>query len=30
MSKKAYYRAEQDDRTVGKEEEGLAGFFGSK
>ena len=29
-NKKSYYRAEQDDRTLGKEEEGLTGFFGSK
>ena len=30
MSEKASYCGEQDDRTLGKEEEGLAGFFGSK
>ena len=30
MSEKASYRGEQDDRTLGKEEEDLAGFFGSK
>ena len=30
MSKKASYRGEQDDRMLGKEDEGLAGFFGSK
>ena len=30
ISEKASYRGEQDDRTLGKEEEGLAGFFGSK
>ena len=30
MFKKASYRGEQDNRTLGKEEEGLAGFFGSK
>ena len=30
MFKKASYRGEQDDEALGKEEEGLAGFFGSK
>ena len=30
ISKKASYRGRQDDRTLGKEDEGLAGFFGSK
>ena len=28
--KKSFYRAEQDDRTLGKELEGLTGFSGSK
>ena len=30
MLKKASYHAEQDDLTLGKEEEGLGGFFSSK